>query len=372
MISDNDIKILEEALDIFEQKSDLSSAQLAALQSDGTLQDDVALIHTVRETLHKDAPIDVEARLAQFHKKVSKPSFFHAHRTLIVSILSATAILAGVIFYLHTPSTQPEQIVANGTVFSADNKKGGITLTTDNGDAITLAPTGQQSRSISLSDFKQVLAEIGVSERVTLDVPYGSSADITLPDGTVVYMHPGAHLIFPNKFIGDRREVVFNGEAYFKVAHDASHPFVISSGNMETTVLGTEFNLNTERSSVTLVKGSVRLRETESNAEVLLKPHQQAVLSADKGQFAVNAVNVEPYEFWRDGYLYFEQAELKDIMEAIGKNFNMSVVFKNDEALHYRMRFITLRNKGVEAAIQTMNEMGKAHVAVKGDVIYVY
>ena len=62
---------------------------------------------------------------------------------------------------------------------------------------------------------------------------------------------------------------------------------------------------------------------------------------------------------------------MKEIMEAIGKNFNMSVIFRNDEALHYRMRFITQRNKGVEAAIKTMNEMGKANVSIRGNTIFV-
>ena len=69
----------------------------------------------------------------------------------------------------------------------------------------------------------------------------------------------------------------------------------------------------------------------------------------------VSKVNTEPYEFWRDGYLYFDQVELIDIMKAIGENFNMSVVFHNQQALHYKMRFITERNKGVKAAIEAMN-----------------
>ena len=58
-------------------------------------------------------------------------------------------------------------------------------------------------------------------------------------------------------------------------------------------------------------------------------------------------------------------------METIGRNFNMSVIFRNDEALHYRMRFIAQRNNGVETVIKAMNDMGKAQVYVKGNTIYV-
>ena len=140
---------------------------------------------------------------------------------------------------------------------------------------------------------------------------------------------------------------------------------------MLTTVLGTEFNISTGRSAVVLVNGSVSLRQTESGAHVLLRPHQEAVLSGDKAEFSVSEADVTPYEFWRDGYLYFEQAELKEIMETIGRNFNMSVIFRNDEALHYRMRFIAQRNNGVETVIKAMNDMGKAQVYVKGNTIFV-
>ena len=63
--------------------------------------------------------------------------------------------------------------------------------------------------------------------------------------------------------------------------------------------------------------------------------------------------------------------ELKEIMEAIGKNFNMTVEFRNHDALHYKMRFIAERNNGVEAAIEMMNNMRKAHVSIRGNKIMV-
>lgn len=370
----NEIEFKEEALDIIEQAESLTSDQLAALQQDDELSSDVAFIHKVKSTMQPTAPVDIEARLRLFHSRMERDeeqkSLKQRLRTITISLLATAAVLIGAIFYLHTAPAVPTEL-PEGMIFAADTQRSGISITTEQGDKVMLATTGSQSRSISLSDFQEVLQEIGVSEKVTLDVPYGSSADITLPDGTIVYMHPGARLIFPNHFTGPKREVIFEGEAYFKVAHDAAHPFVITSGTMETTVLGTEFNISTLQSTVVLVNGSVSLRETTSNANVLLKPHQQAVLAANKSAFTVTPANVEPYEFWRDGYLYFEQAELQDIMQAIGRNFNMSVVFRNDAALHYRMRFITERNKGVEAALQTMNEMGKAHVSVQGTTIYV-
>lgn len=374
MEKEHDIRKMEEALDIFKQAHDLTPTQLSALQEDDELRDDVALVHTVKEALHSDAPMDVEARLRQFHARMDKgqsvkPSNHRRRNLFIASIGIAAAVIAAV-FFLHIEGNEGTDR-ASDAVLTAEHLREGITVTTDAGGKMTVAGKGTQAESISMSDFQKVLAEAGVSEKVTLDVPSGASADITLPDGTIVYMHPGARIIFPNRFTDDRREVVFEGEAYFKVAHNSAHPFVITSGKMQTTVLGTEFNISTTRSSVVLVNGSVSLRQTESGAHVLLRPNQEAVLSGDKAEFTVSETDVTPYEFWRDGYLYFEQAELKDIMDAIGKNFNMSVVFRNDEALHYRMRFIAQRNNGVETVIKAMNEMGKVMVYIKGNTIYV-
>lgn len=374
MEKEHDIRKMEEALDIFKQAHDLTPAQLSALQEDDELRDDVALVHTVKEALHSDAPMDVEARLRQFHARMDKGQSVkppnHRRRNLFIASIGIAAAVIAAVFFLHIEGNEGTDR-ASDAVLTAEHLREGITVTTDAGGKMTVAGKGTQAESISMSDFQKVLAEAGVSEKVTLDVPSGASADITLPDGTIVYMHPGARIIFPNRFTDDRREVVFEGEAYFKVAHDSAHPFVITSGKMQTTVLGTEFNISTTRSSVVLVNGSVSLRQTESGAHVLLRPNQEAVLSGDKAEFTVSETDVTPYEFWRDGYLYFEQAELKDIMDAIGRNFNMTVVFRNDEALHYRMRFIAQRNNGVETVIKAMNEMGKAMVYIKGNTIYV-
>ena len=109
----------------------------------------------------------------------------------------------------------------------------------------------------------------------------------------------------------------------------------------------------------------------DGQEKIILKPGQQAVHDAQNVDLRINQVDVQPYEFWRDGYLYYDNVELKDIMEAIGKNFNMTVEFRNTEAMHYKMRFITERNHGVDAAIDMMNRMKKVAVRKEGNKIVV-
>jgi ferric-dicitrate binding protein FerR (iron transport regulator) len=124
---------------------------------------------------------------------------------------------------------------------------------------------------------------------MTLSVPFGKSTDITLPDGSIVYLHPGSRLVFPVTFEGDQRVVKLEGEAYFKVAKDASHPFVVMTEHFETTVLGTEFNIKTGNSEqgtaaeLTLVSGSVAFKSNSLKPVVkikILKNNCAAVSSA--------------------------------------------------------------------------------------------
>ena len=81
-------------------------------------------------------------------------------------------------------------------------------------------------------------------ERHTVVVPEGKDMKLILADGTQVWLNANSRLIYPTAFKGKNREVELQGEGYFKVAHDAHHPFIVKAGDMQTCVLGTEFNVN--------------------------------------------------------------------------------------------------------------------------------
>ncbi len=324
--------------------------------------------------LHKQTAADIRTGRS---KKPSNGS--RSRRTFIYYALAAAAVFVGALLFLHKPSVGTTE---EGTIFTADNEQAGISLTNEQGEQLVLSAATQQNSSISLDDFRRIFSDEKHLEKMTLSVPFGKSTDITLPDGSIVYLHPGSRLVFPATFEGDQRVVKLEGEAYFKVAKDASHPFVVMTEHFETTVLGTEFNIKTGNSEqgtaaeLTLVSGSVAFKSNSlkpvvnsDDQRVVLKPGQQ--LSFLNDQLTLNEVDVQPYELWRDGYLYYDNVELKDIMEAIGKNFNMTVEFRNTEAMHYKMRFITERNHGVDAAIDMMNRMKKVAVRKEGNKIVV-
>lgn len=355
-------------------------------------QEEIQTMMDVRTVYRKRKmqPVDVEERLRRFHEAHDNEKEKETHdnekgkgaalRTYIYYALAAAAVFIGALLLLHKPAIDTQ---TEGTVFVADHEQSGISLTNEQGEQVMLSKATKQNSSISLEDFRKVFSKEENMERVTLNVPFGKSTDITLPDGSIVYLHPGSKLAFPTSFEGDKRVVMLDGEAYFKVTKDATRPFVVMTDETETTVLGTEFNVKTGTGAwteITLITGSVALRLNhrkpiiageDGQEMIILKPGQQAVHDAQNVDLRINQVDVQPYEFWRDGYLYYDNVELKDIMEAIGKNFNMTVEFRNNEAMHYKMRFITERNNGIEAALDMMNRMKKVSVRKQGNKIIV-
>ncbi len=294
----------------------------------------------------------------------------------ILKALLVAAVFIGAIFLLvprlipngGQPSPPPCE-GAGGRLFTAATTQSGISLTAQNGDRVTLSPSSKQSSTVTLDDFRRIFADEENIKDLTLTVPIGKSADIVLPDSSVASLSPGSQLTFPARF-GDRRVVKLEGSGYFKVRHDAAHPFTVLTGQAETTVLGTEFAVDSKRGSVTLVSGRVSVRQQGAGRGTVLMPSQQARMGKD-GTLSVAEVDTKPFTMWRDGYLYFDNVELQDIMLAIGENFNKTIDFRSTRALHYRMRFVAERNAGVSEAIRMMNRMDKVRVSLHGNTIVV-
>ncbi|MBB6501337.1 FecR family protein [Pedobacter cryoconitis] len=108
---------------------------------------------------------------------------------------------------------------------------------------------------------------------------------IQLADGTRVWLSPNSKLSFPDKFDKSKRIVNLDGEAFFEVVHDVHHPFIIQSGDVSTTVLGTSFNVNAYRNrpdiEVTLVTGkvAVALKTANKDQQAIISPNQRVTVN---------------------------------------------------------------------------------------------
>ena len=162
-----------------------------------------------------------------------------------------------------------------------------------------------------------------------LVIPRGGENTVLLADGTTVHLNAGSKLTYPVRFAGKRRIVRLEGEAYFDVAGDENHPFVVQTHLGEITVLGTEFNVNAYADTpvcyTTLVHGKVKF--STLNAEtVTLSPGEQAVVFANSS--TKRKVDLEEYVGWVDGMYIFNDRPLGDIMKTFERWYDIQVYYE--------------------------------------------
>jgi transmembrane sensor len=167
-------------------------------------------------------------------------------------------------------------------------------------------------------------------------VPYGKKSQLTLADGTRVWLNAGSKMAFPSKFKGKKREVFIEGEAYFEVAHNNDVPFYANAGEISIKVLGTKFNLSaykTEKLVETiLIEGQVAVSERivfglKAN-ETILSPNQKATYNKELKTISVKyEPDVEMAIAWTDGWFKFSKQSLSDVLKKLERYYNIRFEF---------------------------------------------
>lgn len=209
------------------------------------------------------------------------------------------------------------------------------TLTLADGRAINLSK--EQSGivvgdGVTYADGSALLNEDAPSSAQQLTTPKGGTYQVTLSDGTRVWLNSASTLTYPTRFTDEERLVEIVGEAYFEVARNHKSPFKVISKDQKLTVLGTAFNIsayNDETSvKTTLVDGSVRVASASavSYPDVILATGQQSNLS--KAGITVDEVDVAAFVGWKDGYFLFNGTELRDAMKQLSRWYDAEVVYE--------------------------------------------
>lgn len=165
-------------------------------------------------------------------------------------------------------------------------------------------------------------------------IPAAHSRHITLPDGSLVILHAGSRLEYPPSF-GGIREVTLAGEAYFDIRPDTAKPFVIHSGSLRTTVLGTAFNIRAYEGSpevtVSVTRGKVKV-ETEQEGRLLavLTPDQQVVYNDLEATAVSQPVTADSAIRWVRKDMVFENLPFAAVAKAISNRYHVSISFENE------------------------------------------
>lgn len=348
-MKDEEIKINKDellAIQLMESMDEASDEALASLDDEGcahACKDLMDMEMALAKELH---PIDSEAMLREFHARRRKRI---AGRVLYAfAAAAAVACLVLVVFGgRHEEAVQP--VVASiDYIYKAEAK-------TD------IQPPSEQT----VGDG---------NEMVLLKAPYGKTRTLFLPDGSEVMLNAGSRIAYPKRFAGDRRVVSLWGEAFFKVTKNAHRPFVVRSGSVNTTVLGTQFSVRhyaNEEPKVVLLEGKVMLSDSLERNRVVMKPGQSATL-AESGVFALtDEPDMERTLSWTSGYQYYDDITLERMLEEVGRWYNVDVICLNQSARKSRVHFYVPNGQTIEKTVEMINRLDVAYVTLEKNRIAV-
>ena len=163
-----------------------------------------------------------------------------------------------------------------------------------------------------------------------LTTPNGGTYQLTLADGSKVWLNAASSLKYPSRFSGDERIVELEGEGYFEVAKDTKRPFKVRSSGQEVEVLGTEFNISAYADETeiktTLIGGSVKVSNLQSLISNLLTPGEQAIVAGPHTRKA--SVNTDLYTAWKDGFFYFDRLPTVYAISQLARWYDLDVVYE--------------------------------------------
>ena len=185
--------------------------------------------------------------------------------------------------------------------------------------------------------YKSEICKIGEAMN-TITVPAGQRANLTLADGTNVWLNARSEMRYPAVFTGNKREITLDGEAYFEVTHNEDKPFVVQTNKCNVEVLGTKFNVeaysDSEDFCTSLMEGSVRVSDKRNPSEtVLLSPNH--MVSLENGQLSTSPISDFDVFRWKEGLICFRNMNFEQLMLRFEKCYGVRIVVENKHLVNY-------------------------------------
>jgi ferric-dicitrate binding protein FerR (iron transport regulator) len=209
--------------------------------------------------------------------------------------------------------------------------------------------------------------------------PYGAAVkEITLDDGSKVWLKPGSELRYPAKLVGSERVLKLSGEAFFEVAGSAGNPFRVVTKDAEVDVLGTYFAVMAYDDEpvcrVTLFNGAVKVKSGASARD--MKPGEQAEIaysSPGVGGITVNAVDPDVVLAWKDGVYLLDGGDLPRIMRAIMRSYGIRVQYQLNMEMPSTVGGSLDMKKSLDATLKDLERayLDKIHFKYKGKTVIV-
>lgn len=196
-----------------------------------------------------------------------------------------------------------------------------------------------------------------------------------LPDGTKVWLNAGSKLEYPVSF-GETRNVTLEGEAFFDVAEDKEHPFIVQADGLRVKVLGTAFNVKSYPDdpavTTTLLRGKVVIEEEQGrdDRKIELQPNQQAVFSHASEAVVLSNVNAVRYTSWKDGNLVFEDEQVSDVLKTLERWYGVTITVPEGTNLSCRLT-ARIDKETLNETLELLRTITGMHYSVDGDEVVI-
>lgn len=288
--------------------------------------------------------IDVDQAWNTFHKR-NKRTSIRRHNLLRLTGYAAMLVISFLLLLNYTPDfSTTNGIVPDLTnTYANDVLPGGnkAYLILSNGSTVDLESNinrvNEQDGTTILGENGEIVYDGDSAPTAallynTLRVPKSGQYNITLADGTKIWVNAQSELSYPVKFGNGERRVSIKGEAYFEVVHDADRPFVIEVNGTTVEVLGTAFNVNaySEKVVTTLVEGAVKVGDGKAFHRLL--PGQQSYF--DGSNFDIRHADIMKATSWKNDEFYFKADNITEVMGELSRWYDLQIEYTGKTPLN--------------------------------------
>lgn len=208
------------------------------------------------------------------------------------------------------------------------------------------------------------------AQLIVLNTPSNKHKQITLADGSKVWINSNSQLSYPKQFTGKTREVFLSGEAYFDIQHDANKPFIIHTGKVVTTVLGTAFDIREDKIShtikVTVTRGKVSVANGNKQLGILT-PNQQISFNLLNSKATQTEVDAKQIIAWQKNEVHFEDITFAEAASQLQQRFNVKINFSNDKVKNCRFTGTALKGEKLDKILKVICAFNNATYQTKED-----
>jgi ferric-dicitrate binding protein FerR (iron transport regulator) len=247
------------------------------------------------------------------------------------AVFAAVVCLAGIAFYLIGPEKPDYQITestpdSRGKVVMPD---GSVHYFDAGENTIHQLGSGKIALNEDTIAEKQHIAK-PVDALIQIFVPYGKRMEITMYDGSKVWLNSGTRFSYPGRMNGRSREVFLYGEAFFDAAKNPEAPFYVNTRDLKVIVTGTKFNVSAYDddllNNTVLVEGSVKVQPTGIlSKNIVLQPGEMATFIRENKTFFKDKADIDLYTSWVYGYLILDKVPISEVMKKLERYFNQTI-----------------------------------------------